>query len=207
MTAETAAQQNISASTPGPATESITPEATFDISKDALSFAALESGRSAVYRSSDTKERFRTQIESMPTTGELGRRRGLGLWIIAEYQRCIDELAAYETDDTAAYTRARSMLSLGRYEEALAIFQRLSDKHPQEPRRAGPARDEARGRARKDDDAPAGEDSSAPCRRARRLRRVGRGPVPAGVRPSCATTRSARSGLRAARAIDRHTAC
>jgi len=153
MTAETAAQQNISASTPGPATESITPEATFDISKDALSFAALESGRSAVYRSSDTKERFRTQIESMPTTGELGRRRGLGLWIIAEYQRCIDELAAHETDDTAAYTRARSMLSLGRYEEAARIFQRLTDKYPQEPRpRAGLLETELEVAASQDDE-------------------------------------------------------
>jgi len=136
MTAEIAAQQNTTAPVAGP--ESTSTEAPFDITKDALSFAALESARASVYRSQDTYDRFRAQLESLPTAGEPGRRRGLGFWMLAEHQRCADELAQHESDDTAAYTRARCLLTLGRYEEAARIFQRLTDKYPQEPRpRAG----------------------------------------------------------------------
>ncbi len=106
----------------------------FDLEREGLSFAALEAGRVSVYETMDTKHRFRTQVEAMPTTGEPGRRRGLGLWMLAEYERSARELAAHETDDTAAYTRARCLFALRRFDEAAAIFQRLSDKHPQEPR-------------------------------------------------------------------------
>ena len=106
----------------------------FDLEREPLSFAALEAGRMSVYESLDAKQRFRNKVESLPTAGEPGRRRGLGFWILAEYERSAGELAAHESDDTAAYTRARSLLALSRFEEAMAIFKRLCDKHPQEPR-------------------------------------------------------------------------
>ena len=110
----------------------------FDLEHEAMSFAALESGRVSVYESLDAKTRFRAKLESLPTTGDLGRRRGLGLWILAEYERCANELAAHEADDTASFTRARSLVAVGRLDEAVKIFQRLSAKYPQEPRpRAG----------------------------------------------------------------------
>jgi DNA-directed RNA polymerase subunit alpha len=106
----------------------------FDLEREPLSFAALEAARTSVYESLESRQRFRNKVEAMPTSGEAGRRRGLGLWILAEYERSAGELAAYEADDTAAYTRARCLLAVGRCEEAAAIFKRLSDKHPQEPR-------------------------------------------------------------------------
>ncbi|NOT32517.1 MAG: tetratricopeptide repeat protein [Planctomycetes bacterium] len=130
MTPETAQPENSVATSPERAPE--TPA--FDLEKEALSFAALEAGRVLVYESLDAKQRFKNKVEAMPTTGEPGRRRGLGLWVLAEYERSARELAAHETDDTAAYTRARCLFALRRFDEAAAIFQRLADKHQQEPR-------------------------------------------------------------------------
>jgi DNA-directed RNA polymerase subunit alpha len=110
------------------------PEASFDIEKEALSFAALEAGRSTVYESLDSKLRFQAKVETLATTGDVGRRRALGLWILGDFERAAKELAAHEADDTAAFTRARCLFSLGRFDQAQAIFQRLSDKHTAEPR-------------------------------------------------------------------------
>lgn len=151
MTSETAEPENEITTAPEPRYEA----PPFDLEKESLSFAALEAGRITVYESLDSKQRFRGKVEAMPTSGEMGRRRGLGLWILAEYERSAQELAAHEADDTAAYTRARSLFALARFDEAAAIFQRLSDKHPQEPRpRSGllEARLEA-GLAKKPDEA------------------------------------------------------
>jgi DNA-directed RNA polymerase subunit alpha len=128
MTSETVDPENVTTLAPAPEPHP------FDLEKEPLSFAALEAARTTVYESLDAKHRFKNKVEAMPTAGELGRRRGLGLWILAEYERSAAELAAHEADDTAAYTRARSLLALGRLEEAATIFKRLSDKHPQEPR-------------------------------------------------------------------------
>jgi DNA-directed RNA polymerase subunit alpha len=106
----------------------------FDLERDTLSFAALEAGRASVYESVDACQRFRNRVEGLGTTGDVGRRRALGLWMLGEYERAAQELAAHEADDTAAFTRARALLSLRRFPEAAKIFQRLSEKHPQEPR-------------------------------------------------------------------------
>jgi DNA-directed RNA polymerase subunit alpha len=135
MTYETAEPENATSIAPAaPAYEA----PAFDLEKEALSFATLEAAKSSVYESVDAKLRFRDKVEALPTTGELGRRRGLGLWMLAEYERCASELAAHEADDTAAYTRARALLALRRFKEAQEIFQRLTDKYPDEPKpRAG----------------------------------------------------------------------
>jgi DNA-directed RNA polymerase subunit alpha len=106
----------------------------FDLERDALSFAALEAGKAVVYESVEARQRFRSKVEALATSGDIGRRRALGLWMLGEYERAAQELAAHESDDTAAFTRGRALFSLGRFTEAAKIFQRLSDKHPQEPR-------------------------------------------------------------------------
>jgi DNA-directed RNA polymerase subunit alpha len=128
MTSETVEPEPVTFPDPIPETPP------FDLEREPLSFAALEAGRMSVYESLESKQRFRNKVEALPTSGEPGRRRALGLWILAEYERSAGELAAHEADDTAGYTRARSLLALGRFAEAANIFKRLSDKHPQEPR-------------------------------------------------------------------------
>lgn len=106
----------------------------FDIEHETLSFATLEQGRASVYSSAESLQRFKAKVEAMATTGEAGRRRALGLWMLADYARAAQELAGHEADDAAAYTRGRALMSIGRHEEAARIFQRLSEKHPLEPR-------------------------------------------------------------------------
>ena len=122
-------------SAPPLGTPSRSPMADFDLrTAEPLSFAALEQGRESVYRSPDRRLAFERTLEELATSGEEGRRRGLGRWMLADYHRCVEELAAHEKDDTASYTRARALMALDRHEEAQAIFQRLSDAYPKEPR-------------------------------------------------------------------------
>ncbi len=107
----------------------------FDLrTAESLSFATLEQARQSVYRTPDRREAFERSVDGLATTGEEGRRRGLGRWVLADYRRCVEELAPYEKDDTASYTRARALSALRRHEEARAIFQRLSSAYPTEPR-------------------------------------------------------------------------
>ena len=109
--------------------------AAFDLrAAPTLSFAILEEARASVYRSDAAKRAFERVVESLPTSGEEGRRRGMGWWILAKYRRSADELAPYETDDAASFTRARALLSLGEYGAAARIFERLSKAYPSEPR-------------------------------------------------------------------------
>jgi len=120
---------------PTDAATTLLPDApAFDLERDTLSFAALEAGKAVVYESIDARLRFQKRVEALATSGDAGRRRGLGLWMLGEYERASQELAAHESDDTAAYTRARALHALARFDEAARIFQRLSEKHPQEPR-------------------------------------------------------------------------
>jgi DNA-directed RNA polymerase subunit alpha len=111
----------------------------FDLQNaESLSFASLEEGKVSVYSSDERLHSFRRSVEGLPTGGEDGRRRGLGLWVLADYPRCEKELAAHEKDDTAAFTRAKALFALRRFGEAAALFRRLSQAYPNEPRpRAG----------------------------------------------------------------------
>jgi DNA-directed RNA polymerase subunit alpha len=128
MTSETAQTE------PTPTVAPSAAPTSFDIEKETLSFAVLEAAKSSVYESVDTRTRFANKIESLPTSGDQGRRRALGLWVLSQFERAEKELAAHESDDTAAFTRARCLFSLRRFDEAAKIFQRLSEKHPLEPR-------------------------------------------------------------------------
>ena len=86
-----------------PSTMTLTAPEPFDLVRtEPLTFAALEDGRSWVFESRDQARSFRQTVESLGTNGDEGRRRGMGMWILGEYQRCADELAQHESDDTAA---------------------------------------------------------------------------------------------------------
>jgi DNA-directed RNA polymerase subunit alpha len=119
-------------------------ETRFDLStSEPLSFSELERGRAAVFSSVDARDSFRRKVEAMGRSGDEGRRRGFGWWILGDYARCAEELAAHEGGSspealTAAFTRARALFSLGRWADALPIFERLASAHPDHPRpRAG----------------------------------------------------------------------
>lgn len=107
----------------------------FDIrSAEQLGFSALEEARMQVFASQRTRDRFQRSLEELSTAGEEGRRRALGWWVLADYERAASELQSHEQDDTAAFTRGKALGSLGRWSEAAAIFERLSSSYPEEPR-------------------------------------------------------------------------
>ncbi|MEO0649140.1 MAG: DNA-directed RNA polymerase subunit alpha C-terminal domain-containing protein [Planctomycetota bacterium] len=101
------------------------------------SFAALQAGRPAVFHSRDTHRGFVRMIGELPTDGEQGRRRGLGLWILGRHAEAVEALAKFEGDDVADFTRGRSLLALGRPQDAEPIFARLATSYPDEPRPRG----------------------------------------------------------------------
>jgi DNA-directed RNA polymerase subunit alpha len=98
------------------------------------SFAMLLEGRSAIFVDRPSFTSFTNTVAGLGETGDEGRRKGLGHWMLGEYAAAAAALAEHTGDDTAAYTRARSLMELGQYDEALPIFERLSDAYPNEPR-------------------------------------------------------------------------
>jgi DNA-directed RNA polymerase subunit alpha len=98
------------------------------------SFAVLEEGRAQVYASQRSLDAFRRSVHALKDSGEEGRRKGLGLWMVADYDACAAQLGGYESDDVAAYTRGRALASTGRHDEAAPIFERLAKAYPEEPR-------------------------------------------------------------------------
>jgi DNA-directed RNA polymerase subunit alpha len=126
--------------TDAPAPEETAPQApSFDLlALENPSFAALQAGRSAVFHTRDSHRSFTKLVDSLPQSGEEGRRRALGLWILGRHDEAVAELAAFEGDDVADFTRARGLMALGRPGDALPIFERLAKAYPDEPRpRAG----------------------------------------------------------------------
>lgn len=111
----------------------------FDLRKDPIpSFSELLALRGQVFGKRGRLEGFRRTVEALGTTGEEGRRRGLGLWMLGRPEEAVAQLAAYEKDDVAAFTRAHALLHLGRAAEAQPIFARLSGAYPDATRpRAG----------------------------------------------------------------------
>ena len=102
------------------------------------SFAVLEEGQAHIYASRGRVRGFRRQVHGLGETGEEGRRKGLGLWMLGEYHASADLLKNYDQDDVASYTRAQCLRSGGSPADAAEIFGRLSKAYPEEPRpRAG----------------------------------------------------------------------
>ncbi|QDU67968.1 DNA-directed RNA polymerase subunit alpha C-terminal domain-containing protein [Engelhardtia mirabilis] len=124
-------------------TETATAEApahehAFDLSHlENASFAALQAGRAAIFRTSSTRNGFAKDIEALGPDGDQGRKKGLGLWMLARHEESVKLLAKFEGDDVADYTRARSLISLGRNAEAIPLFERLTKDYPNEPRPRG----------------------------------------------------------------------
>ena len=117
-----------------------TAETSFDIKTSPISsFAALQQARSQMYLNSQALESFKGKVAQLGTAGEEGRRRGLGLWMSGEFQQAIDVLSKYTEDNVASFTLARAYMSLGRPQDALPIFERLSKAYPEEPRPRGGA--------------------------------------------------------------------
>ncbi|MDG1985798.1 MAG: hypothetical protein P8M11_14665, partial [Planctomycetota bacterium] len=113
--------------------EPVSAHAPFDLLEDELpSFGALLAARPSVFENPKTFESFDRQVDTLETTGEVGRRRGLGLWMLGRYDEAAEALAPFADDDVACYTRGRSLVSAGRSAEAVAIFQSLSSKYPEE---------------------------------------------------------------------------
>jgi len=110
-------------------------EPLFDLATDPVpSFAALQQERSAIFARRRTHDSFANTVERLAQDGEQGRRRGLGLWMLGDFEGAVSLLSNHPQDDVAAFTLGHSLASLGRFKEAADVFKALSVKHPEEPR-------------------------------------------------------------------------
>ncbi len=110
----------------------------FDIVHDPIqSFGALQQHRATVWADRRHLDSLRRQLEGLEESGESGRRKGLGKWLVGDLEDAAELLARFPTDDVASFTRANALLSLSRPGEAMPIFERLSKSYPQEPRPRG----------------------------------------------------------------------
>jgi DNA-directed RNA polymerase subunit alpha len=115
-------------------------ETTFDLFGDSNpSFALLQNGRTQVLANARERHAFQTLVKSKSDTGEEGRRKGLAHWVLSDYATAVALLAPHQGDDVADYTRAKSLMALGRPAEALPLFQRLSKSYPDVARPRGAA--------------------------------------------------------------------
>lgn len=113
-------------------------ETPFDITNSPIqSFGALQAARSEVWANRHALESFQNRVKALPTTGEEGRRKGLGLWMLGLYDEAAKILGAHVDDNVAAFTLARCHMSLGKPQDALPIFERLSKSYPDEPKPRG----------------------------------------------------------------------
>jgi DNA-directed RNA polymerase subunit alpha len=115
-------------------------ETPFDIATSPIpSFGALQAARAEIWADRHTLDSFRRRIEALGKSGEEGRRRGLGEWLLGRYEAAAELLAPHTQDHVAAFTRARTCLTLGRPAEALPLFEQLSKAYPDEPKPRGGA--------------------------------------------------------------------
>jgi DNA-directed RNA polymerase subunit alpha len=114
------------------------PQERFDLAKGTIaSFSELQQARSVVYRKREHVEALARTVEDLGDSGEEGRRKGLGLWMLGRPEDAVAQLAGYDSDEVASFTRAHALLDLGRPAEALPIFERLSKAYPDAPRPRG----------------------------------------------------------------------
>lgn len=121
------------------ATQAEAPQTGFDIQNDPIpSFGSLQAARAQVFRKEQQLNKFRDFVRGMSDAGEAGRRKGLGLWMVGDYEESAKLLNAHLDDDVAAFTCANALVSTRRFADAAPIFKKLSDKYGDEPRpRAG----------------------------------------------------------------------
>ena len=102
------------------------------------SFRALRDARSLVFETKQNLEAFEGKVAALGESGEEGRRRGLGAWVLGDYQGSADLLKGFESDPVASFTRAKALMSLRNYSEAEAVYGRLTNEYPDlSPPRAG----------------------------------------------------------------------
>ncbi|MBK7644270.1 MAG: tetratricopeptide repeat protein [Planctomycetes bacterium] len=110
----------------------------FDIKTSPVpSFGALSLARGEVFRDPHALSSFRSRVTQLADEGEEGRRKGLGLWMLADYAAAAQTLARYESDHVAAFTRAKALMASGHPAEAAPVFERLSKTFPEEARPRG----------------------------------------------------------------------
>ena len=113
-------------------------EQSFDLRSTSIpSFGALQQARTQVFRTKRSRDAFAREVAAMEAGGEEGRRKGLGLWMVGDYQAAAAQLSQYSSDDVASFTRANALVSAGAPKDALPIFKRLADAYPNEPRPRG----------------------------------------------------------------------
>jgi DNA-directed RNA polymerase subunit alpha len=127
-----------------PASEATLEEAEIEfdlLQTEKLSFAALQQGRLTVFADRGSHEQFIKLVEGLPKEGEQGRRRALGLWVLGRFQEAADQLAKYDGDDVADFTRGHCLMALKDFGTAAQLFERLTKSYPEEPRPRGAAID------------------------------------------------------------------
>jgi DNA-directed RNA polymerase subunit alpha len=113
-------------------------EAAFDIKTSPISsYAALCTSRADLFENAHALQSFRNRLAELSGSGEEGRRKGLGLWMAGDSAAAAAQLASFENDHVAAFTRAKSLMAIGKAQEAHAIFERLSKSFPDEARPRG----------------------------------------------------------------------
>ncbi len=114
------------------------PVLSFEIkSTEIPSFGSLQEARKEVFQSRRALEIFTKSVNELGDSGDEGRRRGLGLWMIAEYAEACKYLSSHGDDVVAAFTHANALMSLDRPAEAAPIFATLAAKYPGEPKPIG----------------------------------------------------------------------
>jgi DNA-directed RNA polymerase subunit alpha len=110
----------------------------FDIKNTEIpSFKSLQDFRQEVFVNPRTYDSFAREVEKLGESGEEGRRRGLGCWMIADYEGACRYLGNHGSDDVASFTHANALMSLQRAAQAAPIFKRLSEKYPGESKPLG----------------------------------------------------------------------
>jgi DNA-directed RNA polymerase subunit alpha len=110
----------------------------FDLAKAPIpSFSELQQARGVVFRRREHVDALERTVSALSASGEEGRRKGLGLWMLGRNEQAIEQLARYESDEVASFTRAHALLALARAAEAAPIFERLSGAYPDASRPRG----------------------------------------------------------------------
>jgi DNA-directed RNA polymerase subunit alpha len=113
-------------------------EVPFDLKTDPIpSFGALQQERAKVFGRQEGLDSFSNSVRLLTDAGEEGRRKGLGMWLIGEFDQAVKLLDGHEQDDVASFTCANALMALDRPQDARPIFERLSQKYPGEPRPRG----------------------------------------------------------------------
>jgi len=121
-----------------PAAAALDPQERFDLVKGPIpSFSELQQSRGVVFRKREHVAALNRTVENLGSSGEEGRRKGLGLWMLGRCTEAVEQLRGYPGDEVASFTRAHALMTLGRPGEALPIFERLSAGYPDAARPRG----------------------------------------------------------------------